>query len=190
MKRINKAIIVMSKIVEVFGWVGTTFSAAVVAVLCLNKWEWLKYLTSVTAEDTDLSLGGFSVHVQEIMGQPNREAFVFFFVVSGMTLILTAMIFRNIYLVFKTAEGETVFSKGSTPFQPKNVKMVRQVGFFTIGIPILHTVMAVISMLFFRNISASYSIDLHYFFMGFIALALSQYFAYGVELQNEVDGLV
>lgn len=189
MKRINKAIIVMSKIVEVFMWVGAALSAAVAVVLCMGKWEWMKYFTSVSPADTDLRLGSVSVHVQ-YFGQPNQSAFIFYFVVYSLTVVLAALIFRKLYLVFKTAEGETAMAKGNTPFQPENVRMIRQIGLLTIGIPVFHALVAVFSMIFFHGISVSYSVDFTYFFMGFIALSLSQYFAYGVELQNEVDGLV
>ena len=51
-------------------------------------------------------------------------------VIHWIGAALMAMVFRNVYLIFKTAEGKTWFSKGATPFQPDIVRMVREIGIF------------------------------------------------------------
>lgn len=50
---------------------------------------------------------------------------------------LMAMVFRTIYLILKTTAGKTKFSNGTTPLQPDNIRMFREIGIFAIAIPIV-----------------------------------------------------
>ena len=103
-----------------------------------------------------------------------------------------AMICRNIYLIFKTANGETKFSQGKTPFQPDIVRMIREIGIFSIAIPIVEIIMSIVGSLVLGPLGAEFdfSVNLVSVFFGLVVLCLSQFFAYGVQLQKETDGLV
>ena len=103
---------------------------------------------------------------------------------------LMAMICRNIYLIFKTTAGQTKFSQGQTPFQPDNIRMVREIGIYLIAIPIIGLIMSVIARLAMSGVEIESSMDMHFIMVGLVIICLSRYFSYGMELQNEVDGLV
>ena len=93
-------------------------------------------------------------------------------------------------LSFKTAEGKTRFSKGETPFQPDNVRMVREIGIFLIAIPAVQFIMSIVARIALGPDMVESSLGMSTVFMGLVVLALSQYFAYGMKLQNDVDGLL
>ena len=94
-----------------------------------------------------------------------------------------AMVFRNLYLIIKKSEG-------TTPFQKDNVRMLREIGIFTIAIPVIGFVMSVIARLAIGYEVAEISNSMDGFIMGIIVLCLTQFFAHGVELENDVDGLL
>lgn len=58
-----------------------------------------------------------------------------------------AMVFRNVYLIFRTAKGKTWFAKGDTPFQKDIVRMVREIGIFYLAVPIVSLLMSVVAVL-------------------------------------------
>ena len=117
-------------------------------------------------------------------------AFVVFFITMALTFALMAMCARNVHLIFKTAEGKTRFSKGETPFQPDNVRMVREIGIFLIAIPAVQFIMSIVARIALGPDMVESSLGMSTVFMGLVVLALSQYFAYGMKLQNDVDGLL
>lgn len=104
---------------------------------------------------------------------------------------LLGMIFRNINRIFQISAGKTKASLGPTPFQPANVKLLRQIGLFAIGIPLVELiVLGGMALLMGSGVFASIGIDLGFIILGIVVLCLSQFFAYGVELQTDVDGLL
>ena len=98
-------------------------------------------------------------------------------------MVVVAMIFRNLHLIFKKSEN-------STPFQKDNVRMMREIGIFAIAIPVIGFIMSVITRLVCGVDFAEISIDMGGISMGIIVLCFSQFFAHGVELENDVDGLL
>ncbi len=115
--------------------------------------------------------------------------------VQGVTYILSvgffglmAMIFRNIYLIVKTAEGETWFSTGATPFQPDNVRMVREIGIFLILIYVVGLIIEAGAYIACQDIEGSTTMMPLVF--GIIVICLSKMFEYGQKLQETEDGLI
>lgn len=103
---------------------------------------------------------------------------------------LMAMVFRNVYLIFKTAKRKTWFSKGDTPFQKDITRMVREIGIFYISIPVVGLVMSVISRLALGAEFAEVNTSIEGVVTGILLLCLSQVFAYGAQLEGDVDGLL
>ena len=101
-----------------------------------------------------------------------------------------AMCARNVHLIFKTSEGKTWFSKGETPFQPDNIRMVREIGIFLIAIPVVQLIMSIIARIALGPDMVESGLGMQSIFTGVVVLALSRYFAYGMQLQNDVDGLL
>ena len=116
--------------------------------------------------------------------------FIIFFLTLAITLALMAMCARNVHLIFKTSEGRTRFSKGKTPFQPDNIRMVREIGIFLIAIPVVQFIMSIVARIALGPDMVESSLGMQTVFMGLVVLALSQYFAYGMQLQGDVDGLL
>lgn len=105
--------------------------------------------------------------------------------------VLLAMIFRNVYLIFRTSAGKTKNSVGPTPFQTANVKLLRQIGLYAIAIPLVEVLAyGSLAILVGPGIFQEAGISVEYVVLGIVVLCLSQFFAYGVELQSDVDGLL
>ena len=190
MKKLNRAIIIISRIIEVFMWVGCGLSAIITGLSAAGRYDLLKFFTDAGPETAMLTSNGFSLAAQDAAGQPMRGAFVIFFLTMVLTFALMGMCARNVHLIFKTSEGKTRFSKGATPFQPDNIRMVREIGIFLIALPVVQLIMSVIARIALGNDAVESSIGMQTIFIGLVVLALSQYFDYGMQLQSDVDGLL
>lgn len=114
-----------------------------------------------------------------------------FGILQIVTSVFLGMIFRNINRIFQISAGKTKASLGPTPFQPANVKLVRQIGLFAIGIPLVELIgFGSIALLVGPEVFVTYGIHLEFIILGIVVLCLSQFFTYGVELQTDVDGLL
>lgn len=183
---LNKLAMVVAKILEVCHWVGTALMAAALVAYFIRE-EWMDFFAGM--ESGLFSIRGYSVNIWSETGVLLRPVFVPAMIAGILVLGLSAMIFRNIYLIFKTSAGKTKFSEGATPFQKNNVRMVREIGIFSIAIPVVETICDVIARAA-ANADLSSSVSLVGVVLGIAMLCLSQFFAYGVELQAEADGLV
>ncbi|MDH6604279.1 hypothetical protein OKW23_001438 [Bacilli bacterium PM5-9] len=103
---------------------------------------------------------------------------------------IMAMIARNINLIFKSMDGTNKNTKKASPFQLDVVRMVREIGIFFIAIPIITLIFELIMMTIYGPSTYSPSVDIHNVFTGIIVLCLSQVFAYGSKLEEDVDGLI
>ena len=75
-------------------------------------------------------------------------------------------------------------------FQKDNVRMMREIGIFAIDIPVIGFIMSVITRLVCGVDFAEICVDMGGISMGIIVLCFSQFFAHGVKLENDVDGLL
>lgn len=188
MKSVNRAAIILTKILEVLHW----FTAAVMAVVLIasaasaNWFEEILQKGSGTLGDT-LTTYGFEMNVVYSDGKINMTAILLFSICAVIILSLMAMVFRNVNLILKTTLGKTKFSKGQTPFQKDNTRMVREIGIFFISVPVISFVMSVIARAVLGVDNAEISVDFQNLIIGIIVLCLSQSFAYGNELQDQAD---
>ena len=97
---------------------------------------------------------------------------------------LGSLIFGNIYKVFKNIE------KDMTPFTKENVRLIKNIGIYAIVSPFVGGVISIIMAIIFKSPNFKATIDVTTLFMGFVVLCLSQFFAHGVELEDEVNGLL
>lgn len=185
MKKLNKTVSVISKIAEVALWIGTAMMI-VLLIANLTVPDKLGFLL----ESGEMTVKGFNIEVLDASGKVLSRAVTMIAVAGILLLPMSAMICRNIYLIFKTTEGATFFSKGETPFQADNVRMVREIGIFSIAIEVVGMIIGIIAQLYVGPELAEVSTSTNGIFFGLVILCLSQFFAYGVSLQEEVDGLV
>ena len=184
MKELNKAATIITKILEVFHWVGTALMA--VATVCsVAAPQLLKYLVSIDAKEccgAELSIYGFEVHAPVVNGSVDMTIFLLFGIGATIIFVLMALVFRNVYLVFKKSEI-------ATPFQKENVCRLRKIGIFSIAVPIVGFIMSIIVRLVAGDV-VEVSVGQSGIFMGIVVLCLTQYFSYGAALEEDVDGLV
>lgn len=185
MKGINKLGKVVAKILEVFHWVGAALmlSATVCSVAAPN---WVKYFVGLDAKDccgANLTVYGFEVNAPVVNGKVDMTSFFIFGIGAVIILAVMAMIFRNLHLIFRKSEN-------STPFQKDNIRMMKEIGFFAISLPVIGFIMSIIVRLITGIETAEISIDMGGIFMGIIVLCITQFFVHGVELEKDVDGLL
>lgn len=185
MKGLNKLGKVLTKILEVFQWVGAALMLC--ATICsVAATEWIGYFVGFDAKEccgANLEVYGFEVNAPVVNGSVDMTSFFIFGIGAVIILIVMAMVFRNLHLIFKNSEN-------STPFQKDNVRLVREIGIFSIAVPVIGFIMSIIIRLVTGVESAEISIDMTGILMGIIVLCLTQFFAHGVALENDVDGLL
>ena len=189
MSKLNKVVIIVSKIAEVFCWIACAFMVAMIIVTATGHPNLLDYLGDVR-ESSVLTNGGFELVLGEMAPGQTGSAYMIFFITVLITSALMALIFRNVYLAFKTAEGKTKFSKGRTPFQPDIVRMIRNVGILSIVIPVVEIIMTIVARVILGDAGIESSLNMNGILIGIVVLCLSQFFAYGTQLQEDNDGLV
>ena len=185
MNGLNKLGKAITKIFEVFHWIGAVgMGIASIGIIIANNS--VENFRSLVAEDfvrEDFAVYGFQISAPVVNGELNVAAFIVFCIGAAVLLAVMAMIFRNLHLIFKKSEN-------STPFQKDNVRMMREIGIFAIAIPVIGFIMSVITRLVCGVDFAEISVDMGGISMGIIVLCFSQFFAHGVKLENDVDGLL
>lgn len=184
MKGIDKLAKVVTKVLEITHWVAEVLMLAA-AICTAAAPQWLGYFVGLdtTGQEVELSTYGFEIMAPTSDGRVDTKSFVLFAVGAIIIFSLVAMIFRNLHLIIKKSEG-------STPFQKDSVRMMREIGIFSIGIPVAGFVMSIIARLVLGPEAAEMSISMDGLIMGIIVLCLTQFFQHGVELEKDVDGLL
>ena len=162
--------IVITKILEVFHWVGTALMLA--ATICsVATPNWVKYFVGFDAKDccgANLEVYGFEVNAPVIDGNVDATSFLLFGIGAIIILAVMAMVFRNLHLIFKKSEN-------ATPFQKDNIRMMREIGIFSIAVPVIGLIMSVIVRLVTGVETSEISIDMGGIFMGIIVLCITQF---------------
>ena len=176
---------IITKIVEVFQWVGAGLMLAA-TVCALVKPDWIGYFIGFDACEScgaKLSVYGFEIQAAVTNGQVDMTALFLFGIGATLILGLMAMIFRNLHLIIKKSEG-------TTPFQHDNVRMFREIGIFSIAVPVVGFVMSVIARIVIGVENAEIYNGFEGFVIGIVVLCITQFFAQGIELEKDVDGLL
>ena len=185
MKVINTLGKVVTKILEVFHWVGAALMiAAAVCSICAP--EWIGLFVGFDAKEccgANLEVYGFEINAPVASGSVDMTSFLLFCIGAIIILSAMAMVFRNLHLIFKNSEN-------STPFQKDNIRMMKEIGFFAISVPVIGLIMSIIVRLVIGVEASEISIDMSGVFTGIIVLCLAQFFVHGAELEKDVDGLV
>ena len=185
MNGLNKLGTIITKILEVFHWVGAALMAAATVCSAVAP-TWVKYIVGFDAKDccgTNLEVYGFEVNALAVNGETDMISFMLFGIGAVIILAVMAMVFRNLHLVLKTAEN-------TTPFQKDNIRKMREIGVLSISVPVIGLIMSVIIRLVIGVEATETSIDMGGVFMGIIVLCLTQFFVHGTELEEDVDGLL
>ena len=196
MKKFNMDIVInisliLSKFAEVLHWIGVvSMSVLLICSLTAKNWLWSILENSIEEIGSTVSTYGFEISVVNAQGNVTMAAITLFCISSIIIFSLYAMVFRNAYLIIKTSKGKTWFSKGDTPFQSDIVRMLREIGIFLISSSAVSYIMGVIGRIIIGADIAEIGIRFESIVIGLLVLCLSQFFAYGTELQKDVDGLL
>lgn len=187
MKKLNQFTLVLSRVMEILCWIAVA-AAAGLAVFSLFGKSWLEEQILHSMTISELDIGGLSLAL--IDGHPSAAS-VTFSALAGVALAsLSAMIFRNIHLILRTAQGKTWFSKGDTPFQKDITRMIREIGIFLISTSAVNLIWSIGMRFILGADRVELGVELDSALVGMMVLCLSQFFDYGVQLQNDVDGLL
>ena len=188
MKGLSKTAMIIARILEVCHWVGTGIMAVLLVCCAVSKDAAFKMIAGdPSGEDV---IYGFRFSITNAAGEIDPASLTVFAVAGVILCALMAMVFRNIYLIIKTSRGETKFSRGATPFQPDNIRMLKEIGIFSIAVPVVGFVMSVVGRLVVGPEFAETNVDLSGLVMGLIVLWLTHVFAYGAELEGDAEGLI
>ncbi|MBO4831822.1 MAG: hypothetical protein J5569_05055 [Oscillospiraceae bacterium] len=188
MNTLNKVTRIIARIIEICHWAGACVMLVLLGCCVFSKSAAEKMIFGdFTGTD---SIYGFSFKLTDAAGQLDIRALTVLAIAGVILFALVAMIFRNIYLVVKTSEGKTKFSKGATPFQPEIVRMLRKIGIYAIAVPVVGFIMSVVGHFVVGPEFSESSVDLTGIVFGLIVLWLTQVFTRGVELEQDADGLI
>lgn len=166
-----------SKVIEIISWVGAA-CLLFLSIACLFNSNMTNLLP-----DGGITMNGMSVSLSEAAEEIPAAAFATALLCGVVCFAIMALVFRNLYAVLRSAES-------GSPFQPENVKRIETIGWLSILSPFVSLVMSVLCKLFGGPDALEISLDLTGVVMGILVLILSQFFAHGVELEQDVDGLV
>lgn len=188
-RNISKITKIISKVFEILFLFGsaTMIAAAVLSFALPEKFG--NFLLKSVGNGT-IATNGFEISIADQNGNLIPGAVKIFAFAGIFTMPCMTMIFRNIYLIIRTCEGKTWFSKGKTPFQKDVVRMVREIGIFSIMIPVIGFIMSLIARLLLGVDSCETSVQIVGVAMGIAMICFSEIFAYGIKLEEEVEGLV
>ena len=184
MKKLNRVVKIIAKILEISHWVAAGLMVAA-AVCSAAASPLLGQFINVNTLGTEaeVSVYGFEVTMANSAGEVSMTTLLLFAIGAVIIYALVAMIFRNIYLIIKKSESET-------PFNKDNIRMLREIGIFSIAMPVIGLIMSTIIRLVVGVDAVEASVNLSGFIMGIIVLCLTQFFAYGAALEKDVDGLL
>lgn len=176
---------VIAKIIEVVSWFCCGCLLVATLVLTINKKLIMDEYEGEVAANGHFSFtaaNGVDITDRFIASVGNGTVF-WELAPYIVLLVLTALIFMNIYKVFRK-------SNTASPFSAENIKRIKTIGYLTIAIPVAKVVMQLVYLLVTGETNYDFSISLAEFAFGLVALSLAQYFAYGAQLEHDVDGLV
>lgn len=184
MKGIQKTTLIGSKVLEILHWLLAALMLAGLICSFAAK-DWLAGLLqpAIAENGFEIATYGFEVCVADSTGTLNMTALMLFFLGAFLVLNLMAMVFRNIHLMLKKCEG-------GSPFQKDNIRMLREIGIFSIAVPLTGLLVNIVIRLAVGTDAVEARVGMDGIIMGLIVLCLTQFFAYGAKLENDVDGLV
>jgi len=184
----KKFVPAMAKFLEIFFLIFTAAAVFFTVMSAVNP-DWVYSVLKVGLDSPEMNVLGFGVHIADGAGNVLKAPMLILFAISIPVSLCMVMIFRNIYLIYKTAAGKTWFSKGETPFQKDIVRMVREIGIFSVTMPVLQFIGTAIIKLISRGAVETHVLLTGLIF-GIIVISISEFFAYGMKLEEDVEGLV
>lgn len=191
MKGLNRAVLILSKALEILHWGACALMIFLIGMLVFAK-DWMVSILESGMSELGTEVSTYGLELTPILpdGGINTTMMMIFAIGALITMALMAFVFRNVYLIIKTAEGRTKFSEGKTPFQSSIIRMTREIGIFLISIPVVSLIFSVLAQVIGNSETINATLSLETLIIGLFVLCLSQFFNYGKQLQEDVDGLL
>ena len=172
--KLLKAGKIITLVAEIVGIIGAILCLAMTVMAFVNP-QWL-------LENGTLTVNGIEISKpMELVKDPMVPLAIVFFAGVGVMGITALMFHRMRGIIMETMAGK--------PFQPCTVKWMRQIGYCAVSMPLVSVVMSLGAMLI--GVDGIFAeLDFSGIMMGILVLCLTQVFAYGLELQKDVDGLL
>ncbi|MBQ8396150.1 MAG: hypothetical protein IJX54_04065, partial [Oscillospiraceae bacterium] len=104
MKGLNKAAVIITKVIEIVHWVATGLVAAAgICAAVAPKYLGMFMDVESLIADPEMSTYGFEVSLANIDGQLNMLAFVLYSIGATAIMVIMALIFRNLHVIFENA---------------------------------------------------------------------------------------
>lgn len=100
-----------------------------------------------------------------------------------VTGVLMALVFRHVHRILAQ-------SRSATPFQPDNIRRLRQVGVCYLGVAVVDLAVNTLLRLMLGREALRLSVDYGSILAGLLVLCLTQFFARGMELEQDLEGLM
>lgn len=187
MKQLPRFLQALAGIIQILAWLlaAIAFVGLIASFVVPGNIE--AFLASEIMAGQDFVINGFGSSM--ISGSVISLGMVRWTMACGMlTMSLTAMIFRNLWLILKTLKGSDTFGEGNTPFTPDITRMIREIGIFFIAIPLTELIFSCLMRLFYVDMDPY--VDVTGIMTGLVIWYLSRIFGYGQKLQSDVEGLV
>ena len=166
----------VSKILEIICWMGVA-ALLFTAIAGVVNTEWM---TQNLIADSGLSMNGVEMNINE---NASLSSIIIVLLGGVAGFVTLGILFHNMHKVLTNAiQGEY--------FTADNITRIERIGWLSILLPIIGFVTSVLAKLFGGPDALEISVDLTGVVMGILVLCLSQFFAHGVKLENDVDGLV
>lgn len=158
---------------------------AVAGVLSFVSPQNLKYVMDVKdlMANPEGSVYGFEAMLAGPTGQINYIAYAVYAFGATAIFLFMALIFRNLGEVIRVSEEKT-------PFCEENVNRLTKIGIFSVAIPLVGLAFSIILRIVLGPEVAEISLNQSGLMMGLVVFVLTSYFAHGVELEQDVDGLL
>ncbi len=168
---------------EALHWIGAALSAAaIVCALTARDWLCAMLASDMLRDGGNASTYGFELALVDAGGAVNGTAVLLFAIGAFLITGLFAMIFRDVRLILRNAHAN--------PFTKDNIRMLREIGIFSISAPVVGLIMSLISRIALGVDCMEGTVEVDGLVMGLLMLCLTQILTRGAELQRDVDGLV
>lgn len=183
MKNYSRPVSIISRIAEIILWIGAFMMICGFACSFIDPSAITQPMAEVIEGPTEIM--GLSIN----NGFGDTAIIRWIMVYTFFSLTLYAMITRNIALISSRLAKSAQFDEEHSPFNKDTVRMVREIGIFSI----LQCALSFLFSIALRTVSNGVmetGASLNGLFLGIVVLYLSSIFAYGWKLQKDVNGLV
>ncbi|MCI5523176.1 MAG: hypothetical protein SO116_00550 [Treponema sp.] len=189
MKKWSRGIYIVSIVAQAAFFIFAAAMAVFAVLSVVQKNSFGSFIISLNGGDAVVGTNGFQISIADGSGNVIPSALTAVCIVGIITMFFTGMIFRNLGLIFKIVQKGGERMDGESFFSTDVIRLVREIGYFCIAIPAVEFIAGVAFRLLAGEL-CEISVQLNGFIFGFAVLCLSQFFSYGMKLEQEIEGLV